>query len=43
MNNKRIHADSVVFSFGLLNDTVRVDTARSLCNIWVKDRKRAYL
>ena len=28
VNNKRIYADSVVFSFGLLNDTVRVDTAK---------------
>lgn len=26
--NRRIYADSVVFSFGLLNDTVRVDTAK---------------
>ncbi len=44
VNNKRIYTDSTVFSFGLLNDTILIDTAKIVMQYLGKgsDQERTY-
>ena len=44
VNNKRVYTDSVVFSFGLLSDTIHVDTAKIVMEYLGKgsDQARTY-